>query len=580
MELWLPSLPLSLSFLLLLLLVLRRYLRSKSSRNTGPEFPGPWHLPLIGSLHHLVGALPHHALRDLARRHGPVMRLRVGQVDQIVLTSRDGAQQILKVQDANFAFRPELTAAKIIAYGCRDVAFSNGEYWRQLRKLCVMELLGAKRVKSFASLRAEQVSLLMRDVGYAATAGKEINLGARLNELTNSIVVQASFGRRCPQQKKFMDTIKEVIKMSSGFSVGDLFPSLKIMDVLTGFSTKLIHYHKKLDAILEETIQEHLLSRRDDEEDLIDVLLRLKDQGDLEVPISYESIKALVIVSTLCQTNYIFININSREPDDPSLNYFVVDGCDQDLFAGGTETTANTIEWAMSELILHPQAMNRAQAEVREAMKGKGYVEESDVPQFAYIHSVVKETLRLHPPFPLLFPRVGQETTQVLGYTIPAGTRVLINVWALARDPKYWHDGESFKPERFQEGDDKEFKGNDFEFLPFGAGRRMCAGMSFGLSTLELALSQLLFHFDWALPKGMAPGDLDMAESFGSSASRKINLHLVPSPRFPLRSKSFVCIVANYKGIPRTSRAHDFFFMAGLLGFGCELKLAKTKLQR
>ncbi|XP_042440441.1 premnaspirodiene oxygenase-like [Zingiber officinale] len=502
MELWLPSLPLSLSFLLLLLLVLRRYLRSKSSKNTGPEFPGPWHLPLIGSLHHLVGALPHHALRDLARRHGPVMRLRVGQVDQIVLTSREGAQQILKAQDANFAFRPELTAAKIIAYGCRDVAFSNGEYWRQLRKLCVMELLGAKRVKSFASLRAEQVSLLMRDVGYAATAGKEINLGARLNELTNSIVVQASFGRRCPQQKKFMDTIKEVIKMSSGFSVGDLFPSLKIMDVLTGFSTKLIHYHKKLDAILEETIQEHLLSRRDDEEDLIDVLLRLKDQGDLEVPISYESIKALVI----------------------------------DLFAGGTETTANTIEWAMSELILHPQAMNRAQTEVREAMKGKGYVEESDVPQFAYIHSVVKETLRLHPPFPLLFPRVGQETTQVLGYTIPAGTRVLINVWALARDPKYWHDGESFKPERFQEGDDKEFKGNDFEFLPFGAGRRMCAGMSFGLSTLELALAQLLFHFDWALPKGMTPGDLDMAESFGSSASRKINLHLVPSPRFPLRT--------------------------------------------
>lgn len=169
-------------------------------------------------------------------------------------------------------------------------------------------------------------------------------------------------------------------------------------------------------------------------------------------------------------------------------------------------------------------------------MKKKGYVEESDVPQFTYIHSVVKETLRLHPPFPLLFPRVGQETTQVLGYTIPAGTRVLINVWALARDPKYWQDAESFKPERFQEGDNKEFKGNDFEFLPFGAGRRMCAGMSFGLSTLELALAQLLFHFDWALPEGMAPPDVDMTETFGASASRKINLHLVPSPRFPLRT--------------------------------------------
>lgn len=500
MELWLPSLPLSLSFLLLLLLVLRRSLRSKSSKNKGPEFPGPWHLPLMGSLHHLVGALPHHALRDLALKHGPVMRLRVGQVEQIVLTSREGAQQILKVQDANFAFRPELTAAKIIAYGCRDVAFSNGEYWRQLRKICVMELLGAKRVKSFVSLRKEQVGRLMSDVSNAAAIGRPVNLGQRLNELTNSIVVQASFGRRCPQQKKFMETIKEVIKMASGFSVGDLFPSLKVVDVLTGFSTQLIKYHKKLDVILDATIKEHQTNHSEsEEEDLIDVLLRLKDEGNLEVPITFDNIKAVVI----------------------------------DMFAGGTETTANTIEWAMSELMLRPSTLERAQKEVREAMKDKGYIEETDVPQFNYIHQVVKETLRLHPPFPLLFPRVGQETTEVLGYTIPAGARLLINVWSLGRDPRYWKDAESFKPERFEEGVNREFKGNDFEFLPFGAGRRMCAGMTFGLTTLELTLSKFLFHFDWAFPKGVKAEDIDMSETFGASASKKVNLLLVPSLRYP-----------------------------------------------
>ncbi|KAG6506252.1 hypothetical protein ZIOFF_031574 [Zingiber officinale] len=500
MELQVPSLPVLLSSFLVLLIIVRRVFSSKP-KHVGPEFPTPSRLPFIGSIHHLIGKLPHHALRDLARKHGNVMKLRLGQVDQIIFSSREGAQQVLKAQDANFAFRPEFTAAKIIAYGQSDIAFSNGEYWRQLRKICVMELLGAKRVKSFVSLRKEQVGRLMSDVSNAAANGKPINLGERLNELTNSIVVQASFGRRCQQQKKFMETIKEVIKMASGFSVGDLFPSLKVVDVLTGFSTQLIKYHNKLDAILDATIKEHQMTRDGDEEeeDLIDVLLRLKDEGNLEVPITFDNIKAVVI----------------------------------DMFAGGTETTANTIEWAMSELMLRPSTLQRAQKEVREAMKDKGYIEETDVPQFSYLHDVVKETLRLHPPFPLLFPRVGQETTEVLGYTIPAGSRLLINVWSLGRDPRYWKEADSFKPERFEEGVNREFKGNDFEFLPFGAGRRMCAGMTFGLTTLELTLSKFLFHFDWAFPKGVKAEDIDMSESFGASASRKVNLLLVPSLRYP-----------------------------------------------
>ncbi|XP_042391707.1 alpha-humulene 10-hydroxylase-like [Zingiber officinale] len=499
MEFQLPSLPISLSIFFVLLIIVRRLFTSKPN-HVGPEFPTPSRLPFIGNFHHLVGKQPHHALRDLARKHGNVMKLQLGQVDQIIISSREGAQQVLKEQDANFAFRPEITAAKIIAYGQSDIAFSNGKYWRQLRKICVMELLGSKRVKSFASLRKEKVDRLMSDVSYAAAIGKPVNLGERLNELTNSIVVQASFGRSCPQQKKFMQILKEVVIMSSGFSVGDLFPSLKVVDVLTGFSAQLIKYHKKLDVVLDEIIKEHQMNRdRGEQEDLIDVLLRLKDEGNLEVPISFGNIKAVAI----------------------------------DMFAGGTDSTASLIEWAMSELMLRPSTLERAQKEVREAMKDKGYIEETDVPQFNYIHQVVKETLRLHPPFPILFPRVAQETTEVLGYTLPAGTRVLINVWALGRDPRYWKDAESFRPERFEEGVDKEFKGNDFEFLPFGAGRRMCAGMTFGLTTLELTLSKFLFHFDWAFPKGVKAEDIDMSETFGASVSKKVNLLLVPSLRYP-----------------------------------------------
>ncbi|PON82278.1 Cytochrome P450, E-class, group I, partial [Trema orientale] len=177
--------------------------------------------------------------------------------------------------------------------------------------------------------------------------------------------------------------------------------------------------------------------------------------------------------------------------------------------------------------IRNPRIMKKAQDEVREVFSRKGSVDETGLSEMKYLKSVVKETFRLHPSFPLLLPRECLEKCEINGYEIPVKTRIIVNAWALGRDPRYWVEPESFIPERFLDSS-TDFKGNHFEFVPFGAGKRLCAGLSFGLINVELPLAFLLYHFDWKLPIGMKPEDLDMTESFGATLKRKDVLHLIP----------------------------------------------------
>ena len=205
-----------------------------------------------------------------------------------------------------------------------------------------------------------------------------------------------------------------------------------------------------------------------------------------------------------------------------------------DLFAARGETTANALQWAMSELMRNPKAMQKAQAELRESLQGKTTVTEDDLASVKYLKLVIMETLRLHPVVPLLLPRECRETCEVMGYDVPKGTTVFVNAWAIGRDPKYWADAETFKPERF-ENSTIDYKGTDFEFLPFGAGRRVCPGITFAQASMELLLASLLYHFDWELPLGAMPSELDMTEEMGITIRRKKGLHLRPVIRVPLQ---------------------------------------------
>ncbi|KAJ4797508.1 Cytochrome P450 [Rhynchospora pubera] len=255
---------------------------------------------------------------------------------------------------------------------------------------------------------------------------------------------------------------------------------------------------------MEEILQEHLKGQRQHqkggdegfENDLVDVLINVKESGVLEEPMSMDNIKAIIL----------------------------------DVFLGGTDSSAVTVTWAMAELMKHPEVMAKAQAEIRQAARENTKVDENAP---SYLKLVIKETLRMHPPAPLLVPRVCKETCQVLGYTIPSGAHLIVNAWACGRSPQYWDGPEEFKPERF-ETSSIDFKGRNFEFLPFGAGRRICPGLQFGLAVVEATLTSLLMHFDWELPNGMKPQDLDMTEMFGITATKKEPLCLIPKLRLPL----------------------------------------------
>ncbi|XP_065862577.1 cytochrome P450 71D445-like [Euphorbia lathyris] len=505
MELHFPSFLVLLSFLVFIFMVLRSILGKKNSAKNLP--PGPSKLPVIGSIHHLITSLPHHRLRDLAKIYGPIMHLQLGELTNIIISAPETAKEVMKTHDITFAQRPFLLAASAVTYNYSDIAFAPyGDYWRQMRKICTVELLTAKRVDSFRSVREEQVSKLITSISSSAAAGSSINFSKLVNSSIYSIVSRTAFGKIWEGEDIFIPAVKDLIEAAGGFKIADLFPSVKLLQVVSGMNSKLERLHKNIDKIFQSIMDEHrarkatgsYLAETEGNEDLVDVLLNLQDQGGLQFPLTDDNIKAAIL----------------------------------DMFVAGTETSSTTIEWVMSELMKNPKAIEKAQDEVRRIFGTQGNVDESRLDELNYFKLVVKEALRLHPPIPLLLPRECREKCSINGYEIPVKSKVMVNVWAMGRDPNYWDEAEKFNPERFIDSS-IDYRGTNFEYLPFGAGRRMCPGLTYGMINVEFPLAQLLFHFDWKLPTGMTPENLDMVEIFGAVTKRKNDLHLIPIPYRP-----------------------------------------------
>ncbi|XP_050215117.1 premnaspirodiene oxygenase-like [Mercurialis annua] len=482
--------------------------KSRTVAKTLP--PGPMKLPIIGNLHNLAGNLPHLALSELAKEYGPIMHLQMGEISSVVVSDAKMAKEVLKTHDLKFAQRPQLLVAQIVIYDGKDIAFSPyGEYYKQIKKISSTELLGPKRVQAFASLRENEVDKLIDSV--RRSVGKPMDFGENVYRLTNVIICKAAFGEECKEQDAVIKLGKEATDLAGGFNIADLFPSLTFLHGITGEKRRFEKLRDEFDRMLTNIVEDHMKklltksgnSDESEREDLVDSLLKLQASGHFKSPLTMDHIKAVVL----------------------------------DLFIAGTETSSTTVEWAMSEMIRNPRVLKKAQEEVREALKGKETIRDADVQDLKYLNLIMKETLRLHPPVPMLLPRESNERCEIAGYELPVKTKMIVNAYAIGRDPKVWRDAEEFKPERFLDMP-VDFIGMDFEYIPFGGGRRICPGMAFGVANMQLPLARLLYHFDWTLPDGATPENLDMSETFGASISRKTKLYLIPTLYEPSKDES------------------------------------------
>ncbi|RDX79081.1 Cytochrome P450 71D10, partial [Mucuna pruriens] len=492
------SLSTILPFFLLVLMLVNILWRSKTKNSNSKLPPGPRKLPLIGNMHQL-GTQPHRSLAELAHQYGPLMHMQLGELSCIVVSSPEMAKEVMNTHDIIFANRPRVLAADVITYGSKGMTFSpHGTYWRQMRKICIMELLSPKRVDSFRSIREQEVSNLVKEI--SLSEGSPINLSEKINSSVYGLISRIAFGKKSKDQQAYIELMKDVIEIVAGFSLADLYPSIGLLQVVTGIRTRAEKLHQGMDRILENIVRDHRNKYLDTQavgeengEDLVDVLLRLQKNGELQHPLSDSVIKATIM----------------------------------DIFSAGSDSSSTTMEWIMSELVKNPRVMEKAQIEVRRVFDGKGYVDETSIHELKYLRSVIKETFRLHPIVPLLLPRECSESCEINGHEIPAKSKVIVNAWAIGRDPNYWNEAEKFYPERFLDSS-IDYKGAEFQFIPFGAGRRICPGINLALANIEFSLANLLFHFDWKMPQGNRPQELDMTESFGLTIKRKQDLQLIP----------------------------------------------------
>ncbi|KAM5571873.1 hypothetical protein ABKV19_012112 [Rosa sericea] len=294
----------------------------------------------------------------------------------------------------------------------------------------------------------------------------------------------------------FKELLWEFTELLRSLYIGDYIPWLAWLSRVNGLEAKLDKVAKQFDDFLDRVIQDrvdhrsktsgssghvnHADPNKEDEKDFVDVLLEIQEGNLSGLLIDTVSIKALIL----------------------------------DMFGGGTDSTYSVIEWTMAELLRHPRVMKKLQSEI----------------EMNYLKAVIKETLRLHPPFPVLSRMSGQDV-EIKGYKIKANTRIVVNMWQIGRDPKSYNKPEEYEPERFlNKNSGVSYKGNDFRLIPFGAGRRVCPGIQFAMAVNEIALANLVHKFDWALPGGASGDDLDMTESTGMPTHRKHPLKAVAIP--------------------------------------------------
>ncbi|XP_077223684.1 cytochrome P450 CYP82D47-like isoform X1 [Tasmannia lanceolata] len=484
--------------------------RTKSRSKEAPEAAGAW--PVIGHLHLLGRGAPlFRTLGVMADKYGPTFTIWLGMRRTLIVSSWEVCKECFTTNDKVLADRPTFVAGELLGYNYAMFGFAPyGPYWREIRKIATLEVLSNRRLELLKHIRVMEIDMCIRDL-YGVWVKKNrqpvmVEMKQWFGNLTMNVVVKMVTGKRYTggegddQVSGFRHALSQFLYLTSVFVLSDALPFLKWMD-LQGYEATMKKTSKEIDFVLSNWVEEHRRRRISNQgghvdQDFVDVMLSIVDGANIS---NYDSD---TIIKATCLS----------------------------LILGGTDTTAVTLAWALSLLLNNSHVLKKAQDELDIHVGKDRHVDESDINNLVYLQAIFKETMRLYPA-PLAVPHSATEDCQVDGFHVPAGTLVMVNLWKLQRDPRVWSDPLEFRPERFLTSHvDVDVRGQHFEYIPFGSGRRSCPGISFALQVMHLALARLLHGFDMSTPSG---GPVNMSEGLGLSITKAGPLEVLLTGRLP-----------------------------------------------
>lgn len=475
--------------------------------------PGPWRLPLIGHLH-LLRPIPHQALHKLSLRYGSMMSIQMGSHPALHICTPELAKDFLKTNEAAFSARHAFHSVEYISNNSSFAFSPFGTFVKGMRKFSIFKLLGTQSISKLEPLRTLELKYFLRVFHEKSKLGEPVNITTELIKLTNNIIAQMMWSKRPTDMKGLPEEawtiVRDTNQVFAELNVANLVPLFNYLDF--GFSRRYKRVHKLFHGMLDQVIAER------------EEVRRKRKSG--------ESVQGEEVVKDFLE---MLLDLMEDEKADIKLTKLELKGVVLDFFTAGTDSAAVIVEWALVELIRQPELLKRAQQEIDDLVGKDRLVEESDCPNLPFIQAIVKETFRLHPAIPLLL-RKAVEPCEVNGYKIPVGTLLFVNAWSMGRDAKYWENPMEFKPSRFLKSGDSgniDVKGQSFQYLPFGTGRRVCVAIPLAMQEVYTTLATMIQCFDYKVVdvNGNKLEVLNMSEKKGITAPRAEDLICVPSAR-------------------------------------------------
>ncbi|KAJ8763287.1 hypothetical protein K2173_026188 [Erythroxylum novogranatense] len=478
---------LNFTLLLVFILVFKLVLQKHVKRPNLP--PSPPSLPILGHLH-LVNQPMHRSLGDLCTKYGDLLFLRFGTRKVLVVSSPSAVEECFTKNDIIFANRPRLIAGKHLQYNYRTIGFSSyGDHWRNLRRVTSMELFSTSRLNKFSKILEEEIQLLLKQL-FQESRDREmrVQLSSLFTEVAFNVLLRMIAGKRYygkgvvdNEAKEFRVLIREFAQLHGTAHLSDFFPFLQWID-FQGIERRMIKIMKKVDAFVQHLVNE-------------------KREKITESSLGVSGLNSIDGESgtTLIDTMLLLQETQPELYTDEDIK-----GVIMTMLIGGSETSAVTMDWAMSLLLNNPQAMQKTVSDIEATVGIRHLVDETTLPNLNYLQN-------------------SSEDCVVCDFNVPKGTMLLVNAWKIHRDPKYWVKPESFMPERFEGGEVERYK-----LLPFGAGRRICPGAALGRRTVGLTLGALIQCFEWYR---ISEKKIDMTEGIGLTMPKLEPLEALCKPR-------------------------------------------------